>query len=130
MRNQLRATARSKPNRRRKMTETELRIPMDGVATVTPMKKQGRVSRSKAPAARVHNEAELLAEISAKLDRVVAVLAAQGKDLNGQVSILASAGCDSGFIASVTGKNAGAIRNHPAWRSVHGVDASRTREAE
>lgn len=55
-------------------------------------------------------EATLLSEISAKIDRLVAVVAVQGKDKEKQIEILSAAGCDSGFIGSVVGMTAGAVR--------------------
>lgn len=61
-------------------------------------------------------EAELLMEISKKLDRVVAVLAAQGKSTEKQVQILASAGNDSAFIGSVVGLTPGRVRQLDAWK--------------
>jgi hypothetical protein len=67
-------------------------------------------------AARIRSEIELLAEISAKLDRVVAVVAAQGKDVDTQISLLAWAGCDSSFVGALVGMTAGAVRNRPGWR--------------
>lgn len=61
-------------------------------------------------------EAQLLSEISRKLDRVVAVLVTQGKDKDRQVEILALAGCDSAFIGSVIGLAAGRVRNLDGWK--------------
>lgn len=55
-------------------------------------------------------EADLLRQISARLDRVVAVLAAQGKDKEKQIDILAAAGCDSSFIGIVVGMTASSVR--------------------
>jgi hypothetical protein len=56
------------------------------------------------------SEADLLQQISIKLDRVIAVLAAQGKDKEKQIDILAAAGCDSGFIGIVVGMTASSVR--------------------
>jgi len=61
-------------------------------------------------------EAELLTEISKKLDRVVAVLAAQGKSIDKQVQILAAAGNDSAFIGSVVGLTPGRVRQLDVWK--------------
>lgn len=61
-------------------------------------------------------ECQLLAEISQKLDRVVAVLATQGKEKDRQIEILALAGLDSPFIASVLGTTAATVRNTDGWR--------------
>ena len=61
-------------------------------------------------------EAELLTGISKKLDRVVAVLAAQGKSIDKQVQILAAAGNDSAFIGSVVGVTPGRVRQLDAWK--------------
>lgn len=55
-------------------------------------------------------EASLLQEISGKLDRVIAVLAAQGKEKSKQVEILSAAGCDSNLIGVVVGITGGAVR--------------------
>ena len=55
-------------------------------------------------------EATLLREISGKLDRVIAVLAAQGKEKNKQVEILSAARCDSNLIGVVVGITGGAVR--------------------
>jgi hypothetical protein len=55
-------------------------------------------------------EAKLLTEISDKLDRVTAILAAQGKPTDDQIDILSAVGCDSGFIAAVVGMEPGAVR--------------------
>lgn len=111
------------------MLESEPQIPVAGVTAAPSTKKQRRTRRTKATAARTKSETELLIDISAKLDRIVAVLAAEGKELNRQVSILASAGCDSGFIAIYTGKTPSAIRNLPGWRSVHSAVTTPTQEA-
>jgi hypothetical protein len=61
-------------------------------------------------------EAVLLTEISQKLDRVVAVLAAQGKDKTKQVEIPALAGNDSTFIGSVVGLAPGRVRQLDGWK--------------
>lgn len=55
-------------------------------------------------------ESSMLKDISTKLDRVVAVLAAQGKERERQVEILSAGGCDSSFIGTVVGMTAGAVR--------------------
>lgn len=70
---------------------------------------------------RVLSDVELLTEISSKLDRVVAVLAAQGKDREAQIDILSGAGCDSAFIGSVVGLTAGAVRTHLSRRRGRGT---------
>jgi hypothetical protein len=80
-------------------------------------------SREPAPS----RESALLEEISAKLDRVVAVLAAQGKDKDKQVDILTAAGCDSAFIGTVVGITAGAVRMQQSRKR---KKASVTREPE
>lgn len=72
---------------------------------------------------RARTEVELLTEISAKLDRVVAVLAAQGKDRATQIDVLSSAGCDSAFIGTLLGITAGAVRKHQSRRK-HERDGS------
>jgi hypothetical protein len=61
-------------------------------------------------------EAQLLAEISLKLDRVIAVLAAQGKDKDRQVEILAQAGSDSAFIGTIIGTTPGRVRQLDSWK--------------
>ena len=68
-------------------------------------------------------ESELLTEISKKLDRVVALLPAQGKPIDRQVQILAAAGNDSTFISSVVGVTSARVRQLDAWkRSKRGGD--------
>ena len=61
-------------------------------------------------------EAQLLTEISRKLDRIVAVLAAQGKEKDRQVEILAAAGSDSAFIGSIVGLAPGRVRQLDGWK--------------
>lgn len=61
-------------------------------------------------------EAQILLAISGKLDRVVAVLAAQGKARERQVEILTAAGSDSTFIGSVVGLDPSTVRNMPEWK--------------
>ncbi len=86
--------------------------------------RRGRVARTET---RQRSEPELLAEIGSKLDRLVAVMAAQGKDRDTQVAILAAAGCDSRFIGLMLGISPGAVRNRPGWRRAQesgGYDSS------
>lgn len=74
----------------------------------------------KKQAAPPRTELQLLGDISAKLDRVVAVLAAgQAKDRDQQVEILAAAGCDSTFIGGFVNLAPGRVRQLEAWRKVH-----------
>jgi hypothetical protein len=61
--------------------------------------------------AAMSQEAEFLLEISAKLDRVIAVLAAQGKDRERQIDILSAAGCESNFIGTVVGMTGSSVRS-------------------
>lgn len=82
------------------------------------------------PSPRIRSEVEWLAEVSTKLDRVVAMLAAQGKDRDTQVAILAGAGCDSTFVATVVGMTPGAVRNLPAWRRAKPEQAPGAASAE
>jgi hypothetical protein len=70
-------------------------------------------------------EAELLTEISRKLDRVVAVLAAQGKSIDKQVQVLAAAGNDSAFIGTVVGVTPGRVRQLDAWKRAKQGDDDR-----
>lgn len=56
------------------------------------------------------SEQELLGEISAKLDKVIAVLAVQGKERDHQIEALAAAGFDSAFIGRLVGLTPGAVR--------------------
>jgi len=58
----------------------------------------------------IASEIALLQEISKKLDRVVAVLAVQGKERDKQIEILLAAGCDSAFVGTVVGLTGGAVR--------------------
>lgn len=98
-------------------------------ADIISQKKPGRrYAANTANSSRMKTDTELLSEISSKLDRVVAVLAAQGKDRATQISILAAAGCDSGFIGTVVGMSAGAVRKQIGWRRWH--DDDETADAE
>jgi hypothetical protein len=65
---------------------------------------------------RDRTERDLLEEISTKLDRVVAVLAAQDKPRNTQMDILTAAGFDSGFIGTVVGLHPGAVRKYQSMQ--------------
>ena len=67
-------------------------------------------------------EAQLLQEISVKLDRVVAVLAAQGRDKDKQIDILGAAGCDSGFIGTVVGMTAPSVRKFQSRKRSKALD--------
>jgi hypothetical protein len=67
-------------------------------------------ARGRNTPSRMRTEQELLVEISLKLDRLVAVLAAQGKPREIQIDILSAAGCDSLFIGTVVGLTAGRVR--------------------
>ena len=49
------------------------------------------------------SERELLAEVSDKLDKVIALLAVNGKSENEQISILKELGHDWKFIGTLTG---------------------------
>lgn len=51
-----------------------------------------------------------MSEISAKIDRLVAVVAVQGKEKEKQIESLGAAECDSDIIGSVVGMTAGAVR--------------------
>ena len=66
--------------------------------------------RRSARAADQRSERELLGEISAKLDQVIAVLAVQGKERDQQIEALAAAGFDSAFIGRLVGMTPGAVR--------------------
>lgn len=79
--------------------------------------------RSRNTTPRGRTESELLSEISAKLDRVVAVLAAQGKSRDMQIDILTAAGCDSSFIGTVVGMTGGAVRKYQSRRRRTGQTA-------
>ena len=85
-------------------------------------------ARGRNSAPRARTEPELLAEISSKLDRLVAVLAAQGKPRETQIDILSAAGCDSPFIGTVVGLTAGAVRTIQSRRRKTGQPAA-TNEA-
>lgn len=82
---------------------------MDDVPSVSPGPQQRASPRGK-PTASQSVEAILLQEISRKLDRVTAVLAAQNKTTDKQIDILSAAGCDSVFIGTVVGMEPGAVR--------------------
>jgi len=85
-------------------------------------------ARGRDNSSRVKTEQELLVEISSKLDRVVAVLAAQGKPRETQIDILGAAGCDSSFIGTLVGLTAGAVRTLQSRRrkTGSGGDAATT----
>lgn len=114
------------------MSDAEAQLPINNEvfqtphpsrSTSTPKKKAVRSIRAK-------SEVELLQDISTKLNRVIAVLAAQGKDVKEQILILASAGCDSNFIGAVVGKTGGAVRNYPEWRQATGGQNAGASQAE
>ena len=67
-------------------------------------------------------EIGLLREISSKLDRLIAVTAAQGKDRDKQIAILSAAGCDSALIGAVVGLQPGAVRTYLSRRRPKGDD--------
>ncbi len=83
---------------------------MDLPTEVTPKSEvqPGRVRGPKAaPAA---TDTALLHDISRKLDKVVALLACQGKTVEKQIDFLSSAGFDSPFIGMVTGLEPTSVR--------------------
>lgn len=113
------------------MEEKQIDVPAnldaEGVSPTLRKKKAERANAGSKPRAlRPRSELELLSEISAKLDRVIAVLAAQGKDRDTQVAILAAAGCESTFVGRIVGITPGAVRNLPGWRRSLGGAASVT----
>ena len=83
--------------------------------------RSGRVrATKKKQAAAPRTELQLLADIDAKLDRIVAVLAAgQAKDRDQQVKILAAAGCDSAFVGAFVNLAASRVRQLDSWRQSH-----------
>ena len=85
-----------------------------------PPRARGKRSRD---VKRSRTEVELLTEISAKLDRVIAVLAAQGKDRGAQIDIMSAAECDSNFIGTVVGMTPGAVRKHQSRSRGRGMIA-------
>jgi hypothetical protein len=56
------------------------------------------------------NERELLEDISGKLDRLIAVMATQGRAQDEQIRILRNLGYDWKFIGATTGLKADAAR--------------------
>jgi hypothetical protein len=80
----------------------------DDVETRTSDSPAGRRSAGRPRDQR--SERELLGEISTKLDKVIAVLAVQGKDKDQQIEALAGAGFDSAFIGRLVGMTPGAVR--------------------
>lgn len=83
----------------------------------TNMNNEAGSSRPLRPATpkkvrRVRTELEVLEDISGKLDRITAVLAAQGKERDKQIDILSAGGCDSALIGTIVGITAGAVRMH------------------
>ena len=99
---------------------SQIAIPGVEVLASAPAAQSKRTSKARREIPRAKTEVELLNEISEKLDRVVAVLAAQGKDRDTQAAILAAAGCDSNFLAMFLGISSGAVRNLPGWRRAKG----------
>lgn len=113
------------------MSDSETQITIDAALpadTPTPQPPANHARKKAARGAWVKSEIELLAEVSAKLDLVVAVLAAHGKDIKDQILILATAGCDSHFIGTVVGKTSGAVRNYAEWRQAKGESANSSEE--
>jgi len=53
---------------------------------------------------------EVLEEISQKLDKVIALLACQGKDVNTQIRVLRGLGLSYGEISEFTGISSEAVR--------------------
>lgn len=106
-----------------KKIEVTADVETDGAA-LGDQRPRSRIARTSGAAktrlARPRSELDLLADISAKLDRVIAVLAAQGKDRDSQAEILGAAGCDSTFVSRIVGISPGAVRNLPGWRRSHG----------
>jgi hypothetical protein len=94
------------------MDATDVVAPNQPVAVEKLGSKPRRATRQAQP----KTELQLLADISAKFDRLMAVMAAQGKDRDTQVAILASANCDSGFVGTLIGMSPGAVRKLPAWK--------------
>jgi len=64
------------------------------------------------------SERELLEEISKKLDKVVAVLAVQDKNLNvdSKIIILKNAGLESKDIGPFVGLSGSAVRDRKGWK--------------
>jgi len=60
-------------------------------------------------------EKDLLAEISQKLDKIIALLAIQGKDENTQIRILKKLGFDAEEIGKLLGIT-GRLRDKKAWK--------------
>jgi hypothetical protein len=79
---------------------------------------------------RVRTELEVLEDISGKLDRITAVLAAQGKERDKQIDILSAGGCDSALIGTIVGITAGAVRTHRSRTRGSNTDGSGTDESE
>lgn len=78
---------------------------------------------------RVRTELEVLEDISGKLDRITAVLAAQGKERDKQIDILSAGGCDSALIGTIVGITAGAVRTHRSRTRGNHTDSSGTDES-
>lgn len=53
---------------------------------------------------------EILSEISHKLDRIIAMLAVQGKELDDQIKTLKNLGMDWKLIGDMTGMSVGAAK--------------------
>lgn len=85
-------------------------------------KRQSQLGAVKS--APVSAERGILLEISTKLDRIVAVLASQGKDRERQIEILEAADCDSALIGAVVGLTASAVRGLQHRRRSKGTSPS------
>jgi len=86
-------------------------------AAVSMPKPRGKKTAPTSP------EVAALQDIGAKLDRVIAVLAAQDKDKDKQIDILSAAGCDSKFIGVVVGMTAASVRKFQSRRRGKSTEA-------
>jgi hypothetical protein len=102
------------------MSDSDLQIPIAGALSDAEPASSARAKVKRKVQASGQTSETLLADICRKLDRIVAVLAAQGKDKERQVAILVAAGCDSVFIASVLGVTPQRVRQMAAWRQAQG----------
>ncbi len=63
------------------------------------------------------SELALLEEIGAKLDRLIALAAIQGKGQDEQIQILRGLGFDSRFVGALVGMKPDAVRQRKSWKN-------------
>jgi hypothetical protein len=95
--------------------QTSIELVQPVAVTRESPRARGRSGKKKHVAG-PRSEIQLLGAIDAKLDRIVAVLAAgQARDRDQQVRILAAADCDSTFVGAFVNLAPGRVRQLDAW---------------